>query len=1107
MKFFFSLLFSLPALILSAQEIIMEQPFNQQDALKGWYKPIDAAITAEGLRIQVEKIDPKKQTQCIYFHPNAATIAGKKIRVEVEAKGINLTGRAQVGKFMLNYKSGGKDWWPQTNPPAGTYDWTKFSFEQQLPADTSKPVLCLGIDGGSGTILFRNLKITLTDTFIDLSRQMNMGYSDKTANDGQGGWSDQGSDNDASKFDFTKTTYANVPFQVIDPKKNNGKSVLVFQSSRFKNGLTEAVFELPGAGIEGKWLYLLHTMTYGSKECVGRIELTGTTGKTQRIEIVGDRDLNDWWMVKPAVNAHPAAIWTNSGGGIVGIFASAFRLQPDLGAIRSIKFIAAPTNSVWLVLAATISFRQYEFPKAQLMTTKENDVWKKFTMPEKYGTIPGSALDRTQDNARQPVGSFGKVIINRDGHFAFEQKPEEQIRFFAALFNNPLIQSPTPGKPKVLPQYLFPNSNQDQKSAIRDFAKSLRLKGYNMTRMHGIEGELAQKKGLDIPPEVFDNFFWAIKCLKDNGIYLNLDVAATSLAYNPGITWAPWTWPKNHKDSKTSIYFDPASRANWTAGAKKMLTTVNPYTGLRLIDDPILVMLIGYNEQEFSLSTSRELPDAMPTYRKFMEEKYGDIEKLKAAWGVKNNWKSFNDLPIVHGTDALEPTTRGRDMYEYVRKIETEIYNFYVTTLRELGWKGPVTNFNMGKSIQYALARDPMPCVAMNSYHAHPSNYIQPGSSIDQSSSIATAANVARGFYSLQMPGKPYIITEHGHVFWNRYRYEQAFVTNGYGALQGIDGITAFIGQDGSPHGKMHPFCGAPDPIMHAEEFLAYYIYRRGDVKTATTGTRVLLDEKDVLDNYAYRWGLSSDQTNLVLLGQFCVEKSNNNQPVRPLRQSEIAIKRTGGSAVIVDTAGFSKIVDDRKNTFDLAAMVRNIKQQKLLPASNRTDVDRDIYESSTGELYLDARKSFMSINTPRLQGICGLAGTEIKLPAFEVRQMTVNGNLAVVAVDDSQTLTEAHRLVVVYATDALNTGMVFNDDSRRTMQKLGDLPVLYECGKFTVAITNRNATKLKAFALGLEGQRRGEIPVKADGDRLILSVDTGKLPGGPTVFFELAEK
>ena len=1090
-------------------------PLNRTNSLENWWVAPGTkakALVGTGIEITAPKAAKGNYRGVIRGIP-AKPLQGKRVRVSVEAKAENLqpVGDTKTGgKFMFTLRTPKETFYPQQNPETGTYDWKTFSFEYTVPRDCDKADFVLGIERAAGTILFRNLKVEILDTLLDLASLMNMGYADPKAGDGKGGWSDQGPDNDARKFVFSQNRYANVPFKAVDPSKNNGKSVMAFKSSNFQNGLPEALLNLESMSAEGRYLYLLHTMTYGSEGVIGTVEVTGKNGQKQVFEVKGGRDVNDWWMAKPGSNAHPASVWTNASGGIVGVFASVFPLKPEIGTIRSIRFVPRSETSVWIVLAATLSFNAYEFPKAEIETMQENAIWKNFPFPKYFGVIPGSALDLGMAK-REVAGAFGRVIVNKDGRFAFEKDPAKPVRFFSALFPNTFIQPNSSGGKRVYYDFLYSKTPRDHKERIRDMVLTFRHKGYNMLRMHMIEGELAEQKGLDFPEDVFDNFFYAIKCMKDNGIYLNLDVAASHLGYYPGITWADWTWRKDHKDAKKFIYFDDDIKENWKAGARKVLLTVNPYTKMRLIDDPVLVCLVGFNEQEFIFSTSKQIPQAMPRWKEFLRKKYGSFEKLKAAWNVKNDWKDFDDLPVFRGTDMMETSPRGRDSYEFTRMMEREIFDFYHSYLREIGWKGPVTNFNMGKSIQYVMAREPAEFIAMNSYHAHPSNYIQPGSTIDQSSSIFTSANVARGFYAYQMPGKPYVITEHGHVFWNRYRYEQAFVTDGYGALQGVDGITSFISQVYAPHGsKLHPFGGTHDPVMYASEFLAYFIYARGDVREGDVTWRVVLNEPEVLENYAYRWGLGSEQTRLLLLGRFRVENSKDGKPVFPVRKNELILKRTGGSAVLTSalgTAGFSSIIDGGKSVFDLDALVRDLKKRGVIPASNRTNAAEEIFESTTGELFLNAKKCFMSINTKRLQGVCALAGTTVKLPSFEIKEMSRNGNLAVVSIDNAPDLENSKHLMVVYATDALNTGMVFNDSTRRVMQKLGQTPILYETGVFSVAVKNKNAARMKAFAVDLNGRRQGEIPVTAKNGVLYLRADTAKLPGGPALFFEIAEK
>ena len=93
--------------------------------------------------------------------------------------------------------------------------------------------------------------------------------------------------------------------------------------------------------------------------------------------------------------------------------------------------------------------------------------------------------------------------------------------------------------------------------------------------------------------------------------------------------------------------------------------------------------------------------------------------------------------------------------------------------------------------------------------------------------------------------------------------------------------------------------------------------------------------------------------------------------------------------------------------------------------------------------------------------------------------------------------------MLLVFSTDALNNGMRFKDERRRVLEKLGTLPVLWRTGKLSLSIRNAAAGSPKLYALALNGERREELPVRVDGGRIQVTVDTAKLKA-PTPFFEL---
>ena len=153
----------------------------------------------------------------------------------------------------------------------------------------------------------------------------------------------------------------------------------------------------------------------------------------------------------------------------------------------------------------------------------------------------------------------------------------------------------------------------------------------------------------------------------------------------------------------------------------------------------------------------------------------------------------------------------------------------------------------------------------------------------------------------------------------------------------------------------------------------------------------------------------------------------------------------------------------------------------------------------------MDTARNYMQIDTPRLQGICAEAGSKAQLRDFEVRNMTVRGNVALISIDGTRPIRNAGRLLLVLATNALNSNMLFEDKEMRFMLKGGKMPILLQTGKFELAFRSGNAEKMKAFALRMDGKRLAEIPLKRNGRELVLSVDTAALSAGPAIYYELA--
>ncbi len=1076
-----------------AGETVLQLPFDRETPeVKGKVTMVTLPEGGKALRIDSET------NNTISIVLPAEKLAGRRVTLTCEVKRDipEVFTRWQGGKLMLVYADGeGKLDYPARYMPPGSADWETMTVTADLPLAVRNPRITLGIQSGKGSIFYRNLRVEAGDVIIPLTAAANMGLRDEVARDGKGGWTDEGKSNDAAGFRFKADEFGGIPFRVLDPAKNNEKAVITFKSAKFPAGPEEAAVDLRAGKVSGKWLYLLHTITQCKNGTpFGDVEVTGVNGKKAQFELEAGRDAGNWWNPTRLPNAIPGATWSN-GSSLVGVYVSRFRLPEGMGDLAELRFKSRNSPATWIVSAATLSETEYSFAdaKEKVVTIEAGERWKVLPLPKEAGIRPGSALDRSSLFPRTESGKLGWVKVDEGGHIYFEKRPGERVRFLA----NALTTDPYWGRGKIPAEFT-------DKKRIEAYADELVKRGYNMVRFHFIDAVLLRgaKEDYQFNAEALEQFDYLISCLKKRGFYFNIDVMSSRIGYAAG---KPWTHdPKvDKRNFKQDIHFNEAVRRNWAEGMKKFYQHVNPYTGLRLVDDPAFVMTVCFNEQEFAFF-NRGRDDyeiAQPRFQAFLLRRYGSDEELAKAWGTPG---AVRKTARFTGEEIGQSSAKGKDIARFIAEVEEEMAAFYVAMLREAGFRGLITNYNMGKSLHYMSVRDGFDYVAMNGYHAHPF-----GNTIDPGSSVGAAARLLRNFASTRRYGKPFAVTEHLHSFWNPYRYEQGLVTGGYAALQDFDALTVYthtVSTYPEPQ-TARPFAVRYDPIAGASEFLTAYLYGRGDVKPAGLHFRLWFDRQALYAGGASDEALDTEESMLALVGGLGTE---GKKPVQ-VEKNEVVLPAFGGSRmsfVLAGGAGAVQSVDGKSaSNFRFDREIAELKEKGLLPKGNSSNYEAGRFESATGELLLESRKNFMTVKTSRFRGFTGEAGQAAELPGFSAKLGETRGCLAAVTVDEAKSLEESGRIVVVFTTNLLNSGMRFEDETFRVRLGDGKLPWLVETGGFRLTLSNRNAAGLKAYALGLDGARVAELPLTRGKDKVTLEVDTAKLPNGPALYFEIVKE
>lgn len=1082
--------------VLACGEVLYKTGFSEPSDLSPWqFRHLGKIVTLGGVRcLEITSADDRGVT-CTSLPLDVKKIAGRRVTVTADIKrDLSLPSvRWQGGKFQFSIEGPGYSDWPGVLMHKPKSDWQTLSFTTDIPVDVTRVGLSLGVQNASGKIWYRNLKIEVGDWTPSLRGVANMGFKDKVARDGKGGWSDQGSENDAGNLNYKQTRFANIPFNVTHPERNKGKSIVTFQSAGFPSGPVDVTLDLSPNPADAKYVYLLHSSTfaYGIKSKLAELEAVDVSGRRVRLDIVGQRDLSDWWNPKNWPNGVTAALWQNRSGGEVGLYASKFALPADFGRVKSVTLRRAIDKVTWIVVGVTLSKTNYAFPEKLKHTVVANEEWRPLPLPETPHVIPRSALDLSQVFDHAEAGTYGRVIVNKDGHFAFEKRPDVPVRFTSAVYANGLLYG-----------HQGEQCQLRTKRQSEELAMELRRLGYNMVRFHYIDSSLLRGSTRDYSfnPVGLDRFDYFVFCLKRQGIYVNVDFMASRIGWAHGYSWS--AAEGDMRRFKTDIYFNPEVRKNWETGVKTFLEHVNPYTGLAYKDDPVLAVAVNYNEQEFGWG-SPTISQGQGEWIAFLKKRYKTIEGLRAAWGkelVPASITDFSKLPVLTVAQTQENTPRGVDLGRFIEMKDHEMAVWYETTARKLGFKGPTGTHTMSHLLRSIVSRRANSMIALNNYYAHPFSNAMP-----VESGIARGAKLITGFIGVREWGKPMLSTEMGHAFWNPYRFEQGLVVGGYAAFQGLDGISPFGGSVYIERNVMPigTFQIRHDAILKSQEFLSAFLYRRGDVKRADKSLRVQVDPEGVFATKMHLDTINSDQLLLSLVTGFGYDVDKRVKP----RRNEAVISAAGGSSVVirpVGVGGYTESVQAKEGIFDLKDAYRQLKAVGLIPADNTSKVEAGRFVSCTGELVMDMKAHFMSVNTPRFQGACGESGLSVALRDFRIEGTSIPCNVSLVTLENDKTLADSRRMVLVIATNLLNTDMTFEDSSMKTMISLGKPPHLLRTGRFRGSLRNANAGSLKLYALGLNGARLAELPLKRRADVVQFDIDTAKIPFGPSIYFEL---
>ncbi|RRJ98314.1 hypothetical protein Ga0100231_001595 [Opitutaceae bacterium TAV4] len=879
---------------------------------------------------------------------------------------------------------------------------------------------------------------------IPLRSVANRAFRDTIAGDNQGGWTDQGPDNDLSPMKPGRLIASGIEFDIVDPATNGGRSALVLGKDGQPGLPRTATLEFPSphqtspASANEPWrnLYLLHAAAWLGRgdSPVGNLAVRYQDGTETRHKIAAGRDVGNWWI--PASSTNAAVGWgAQNGSAAIGLYVSRFAIEPK--PLAGICFETAGP-SMWMI--AGLSASPDEIPLFEVKFPLTIDAGPDWAPYEHSVEIePGGVFDlslQTEDaSGGAPAGKHGPIRATPEGHFEFTNRPGHPVRFWGVN--------------------LCFSANYLQRDEADRLAERLARSGYNTVRLHHFDQDLVRPGGRshELDPKKLDQFDYLFAAMKKRGLYLNIDLFTNRRFHADEL--AAFRLPATLGGSQTRALFkalvpisEPAYQA-WAQFAQNLLAHPNPYTGLTWAQDPALIGICPVNEDslinrigdaairdryEAAFAASRSAPD-------------GETREQRAA--------AFNQF--VHETEI---------------RADARLFAF----LRSLGVKAILTGANHKLSQGLAFVRQHYDYVDNHQYWDHPrfpGVQWKPPFSFTQADPVRDAAGTPRGLMPTRILGLPFVVTEFNYVRPNRHRASGGLLMPAYASLQDWDALYNFeyaMSRSSALNGGASgTFSIADDPIGLIADRVSALLFLRRDIALATTTFAYAVQPAEAYVSREHLFPRTFSQLGLVArIG------SLPGLPADVLRTTKAA----AAISALPSAAGASGKTNNNPVYAPGDDLAANLQRDGILPTGS-IDATGKRFVSETGQIELRADEGTAQVITPRSELFVLTSGAHLAGATTTVKNGPTPVVVSIIAID-GQSLAQSHRLLVTHLTDSLSTGMRFAHHDRKLLENWGRAPHLVQRGTSTLTLRLADGN-WKAWAVDATGKRQREVPLIRD--------------------------
>lgn len=609
-------------------------------------------------------------------------------------------------------------------------------------------------------------------------------------------------------------------------------------------------------------------------------------------------------------------------------------------------------------------------------------------------------------------------------------------------------------------------------------ARFLAKQGVNLVRIHG---KLWADDFRQIEPETLDRLFAFIAALKQEGIYTCLSI------YFP--VWLQLDshsgFPGYDKQQPFSLlFFNPDFQRIYNGWWRSLLTTVNPYTGKSLSDDPTVAMVELVNEdstlfwsfQPYQTIPAPQMAILERQFGDWLTQTYGSLKAAHAAWArspvsqgtaIKGDEPDLERVGIMPLSDiiAAPAAQRSKDTVAFLTQTQTQFFQKTIQYLRqELGYKSLIYASNwitadarlLGPLDKYTNTIADF--MDRHGYFEPPhegerAGYaVSPGDTYQDRSALLFTSRQPDQANDFNLPimdlgynGLPSTITEINWTMPNRFRADFPLLAAAYGLLQGTDGFFFFAKDKPAWTTALSKFSIA-SPVIMGQFPATALMYRKGLLQSGDRVVDVPLKLDDLFN----------------LRGAPLIAPQNLDQ----FRAQDVPPGQVQQR--------------DRPQSIDpLAFLVGNVnlrftnqtEPSRISDLSPFIDRQAKTVRSSTGQLVWDYQKGLVTVNAPLVQGATGFlkqAGS-LDLDDVAIASDLDYGTILLVSLDD-QPLARSRRMLLQVMSEEQNFGWSASGHPQKTIQNLGQPPLVVRKLSGQISLRRSDASTLSVTALDNNG-------------------------------------